>query len=297
MEQGHTLGNLRVKSAMRRQIVCLEQVKSIRHGINTIIKHKINAILIVTSDHHPAGVVSKTDIMGAYYANLPVDTPLKEIMHSPPLFCRAEESLETALEQMRANRVYRLYVIDENSKELVGALAYPDIVGLLYQYCHRCPHSHLNRQHQSGKSDAILRFKVRDLMTPEVKSLPVHTTLTSVMEALSAYRFGAMLLTDSHAHPAGVISKTDLVLTYMHGVSSAVAADKVMSAPVHSCTADSLLEEAIKKMIMADIHRLFVHDGDEKTIAGVLSLSDAARGRSGSCHGCVSSRIRIDDHG
>jgi hypothetical protein len=56
------------------------------------------------------------------------------------------------------------------------------------------------------------------------------------------------------------------------------------------------LEEAIKKMIMADIHRLFVYEDQKDTIAGVLSLSDAARGRSGSCHGCISSRIKVEDH-
>jgi CBS domain-containing protein len=75
-----------------------------------------------------------------------------------------------------------------------------------------------------------------------------------------------------------------------------VVASTVMCAPVHTCDADSLLEEAIKKMILADIHRLFVHEGNKNNIVGVLSLSDAARGRSGSCHGCVSSRIKVEEH-
>jgi CBS domain-containing protein len=297
MVQANTLRNLKVSRAMRRQIICLDQNKTIGHGINTIIKHKVNALLAVDSQLQPAGVVSKTDIMGAYYAGLPIDSPLEYIMFSPPLFCKAGDSLETALEQMRTNKVYRLYVTDDKSEDLVGALAYPDIVGLLYQYCHQCEYSHLNRKEQSSKTNAVLRFKVRDLMTTGVKSLPRHETLTTVMETLSAYRFGAMLITDENGLSVGVISKTDLALTYKHGVSPSVAAHKVMSAPVHTCDADSLLEEAIKKMVLADIHRLFVHEGNKKTIVGVLSLTDAARGRSGSCHGCVSSRIKVEDHG
>lgn len=296
MRQANTLSNLSVSRAMRRQIICLEQNKSIDHGINTIIKHKINALLAVDAQLQPAGVVSKTDIMGAYYAGLPIDSPLNYIMVSPPLYCKSGDSLETALEQMRTNKVYRLYVTDNKSEELVGTLAYPDIVGLLYQYCHQCEYSHLNRKRQACETGGVLRFKVRELMTTGAKNIAIYEPLTMVMEALSAYRFGAMLVTDENGLPSGVISKTDLALAYKHGIVHSVTAATVMRAPVHTCDADSLLEEAIKKMILADIHRLFVHEGDKNTIIGVLSLSDAVRGRSGSCHGCVSSRIKIEDH-
>ena len=296
MAQQNTLRNLSVSRAMRRQITCLDQNKTIGHGINIIIKYKINALLTVDTTRQPVGVVSKTDIMGAYYAGLPIDSPLEHIMVSPPLFCKAGDSLETALEQMRTNKVYRLYVADDRSGDLVGALAYPDIVGLLYQYCRQCDYSNLNRGSQTGKKETIHRFRVRELMSSGIRSLSMHETLNGVMEALSAYRFGAMLLTDEDELPRGVISKTDLALAYKRGVSPDETAEKIMSVPVHTCDADSLLEDAIKKMIIEDIHRVFVDDRNTKTLTGVLSLSDAARGRSGSCHGCVSSRIKIEDH-
>ncbi len=47
-------------------------------------------------------------------------------------------------------------------------------------------------------------------------------------------------------------------------------------------------------MIFAEVHRLFVYRKDPKKMVGVLSLSDAARLRSGSCQACVSSRIKIE---
>ncbi len=294
--QANTLSTLSVHRAMRRQVICLDQNKTIDHAINVIIKHKVNALLAVDSLRKPVGVVSKTDIMGAYYAGLPIDSPLEHIMISPPLFCQAEDSLETALEQMRAHKVYRLYVVDDVSGDLAGALAYPDIVGLLYQYCHKCEYSHLNPNKTAIRNGTVRRFKVRELMTSGVKSLSGHQPLSAVMEVLSAHRFGAMLITDEDGQPRGVLSKTDLALAYKHGVSPDVPAETIMQAPVHTCDADSLLEEAIHQMIISDIHRLFVHEANTDTIIGVLSLSDAARGRSGSCHGCVSSRIKIEDH-
>ncbi|MBC8430729.1 MAG: CBS domain-containing protein [Desulfobacterales bacterium] len=51
-----------------------------------------------------------TNIMGAYYASLPLETSLDNTMSSPPLFCRPDDSLDSALDIMRSNGVYRLYV-------------------------------------------------------------------------------------------------------------------------------------------------------------------------------------------
>ena len=58
---------------------------------------------------------------------------------------------------------------------------------------------------------------------------------------------------------------------------------------------DELLEDAIKIMVVTDVHRLFVRGTDTEDLAGVISLSDMARIRSGSCSACISSRIRIDE--
>ena len=60
------------------------------------------------------------------------------------------------------------------------------------------------------------------------------------------------------------------------------------------CEENEYLEIAIQKMIFSEVHRLFVYRKNPQNIIEVLSLSDAARLRSGACHACVSSRIKID---
>jgi predicted transcriptional regulator len=129
-----------------------------------------------------------------------------------------------------------------------------------------------------------------------VKSCGVNDSLLQIMEELSIYRFGAVLITDEDNLPCGVVSKTDLSISYKHGVDSQAEAKHIMSSPVRSCGEDEFLEDAIKKMIFTDVHRLFVYKNDPQNITGVLSLSDAARIRSGSCHACLSSRIKVDEH-
>ena len=89
----------------------------------------------------------------------------------------------------------------------------------------------------------------------------------------------------------GVVSKSDLIVAYKHGVSVDVEAGSVMSTPVKSCPGEAKLSDAIQQMLLKDVQRIFVHETNPAQIIGVLSLSDAARFRSGSCRACTSSRF------
>ncbi len=290
------LSHLSVKEAMRRQVIQVSKDESIEKTINYFIKYKVNALLTTDPENRPLGVVSKTDIMGAYYAGLPIDYPVESIMSSPPLFCDPYESLEAALDRMKSKGIYRLYVRESDGGEAVGILAYPDIVGLLYLYCHDCDHSHFAKKKSEANPRKQLQYRVKDVMTMNVKSYGENDTLFDIMEGLSAYRFGAVLINASDSTPSGVVSKTDLILAYKHAVPSDAPAKAIMSSPVQSCSEEDPLEEAIRKMIFSEVHRLFVHRNTPREIVGVFSLSDAARLKSGSCRACVSSRIKVENH-
>jgi predicted transcriptional regulator len=290
----HTLSGLTVSQVMRRQVIHLNLNTTIDNSINALIKYKINALLSTDSQGMPAGVLSKTEIMGAYYAGLPIESAIEDIMNTHILFSSPDDSLEDALEKMRSNSVYRLYVRGPEKTKVIGVLAYPDIVGLLYQYCHDCKYSHFQRK-KDWHFDSVRRITVKSIMTKEPKAVFKDESLIKVMEELSVYRFGALLVQDRSKVPCGVISKTDLTLAYKHGVDSRTSSESIMSMPVQSCDSNDLLEEAIRKMIYTDVHRIFIYRDAPDNLVGVISLSDAARSRSGSCHACMSSRIKIED--
>ena len=289
----NTLSGLWVRHAMRRQVVQLEEGTPISNGINKLIKYKVNAVLTTDRSGEPLGVLSKTDVMGAFYAGLPTDASVADIMSRPPLFCSEDDTLDNALKIMNSKRIYRLYVTDPSTQKVIGTIAYPDIVGLLYKYCHDCEYSHYRKSKMNGL-DPVKRYAVKDVMTKGVQSVYEDDSLLQAMEKLSEYRFGAILVKERNRTPCGVVSKTDLALAYKHGIDSVAPAKTIMSSPVESCGADDLLETAIKKMIFSDVHRLFVYQADPADLVGVISLSDAARIRSGSCHACISSRINLD---
>ena len=286
----HTLSGKVVADAMRRGINRLGVDSTVSSAISILIKYKIGGLLVTDEERTPVGVVSKTNLVGAYYAALPLDSPLEFIMTSPPLFCSSDDPLEQALELMKAHQIYRVYVKDPESDSVTGALAYPDVVGMLYEFCSRCPKSVFRKN--SG-SENIERSTIGDCMTKDIKYVASSSLMHQVLEELSRHHIGAILVTDESGRGVGVISKTDLILAYNHGIPLDTPATEVMSAPVRSCSQDDMLEEAIRQMIYSDIHRLFVNDSDSGEIIGVFSLTDAAMNRSGSCQACVASRIQI----
>jgi CBS domain-containing protein len=283
--------DLTVKEAMRRLTINLAAEASLEVAISYAIKYKVNAILITDAHREALGVVTKTDLMGAYYAGLPLDTPAASIMVGPPRFCHLDDSLDTALDRMRTHRIHRLYVRDEAPRQAVGVLAYPDIVGLLYRYCHQCE-KNLRRYQRDSEHLLADRVQLREVMTPGVFSRGADDSLVQVMEGLAAHKFGALLVTGADGEPVGVISKTDLIVAYKHRVPPEASARTVMTGRVEACDYHDILVNALRRMIFSDVSRLFVYRESPGHIVGVVSLSDAARFRSGTCRACVSSRIQ-----
>ena len=87
VKKRHVLSGLKVRDAMRRQVIKLPQTAPIDYCINRMIKYKTNSILLQDHNQRSVGVVSKTDIMSAFYAGLPIHSPGENIMMGPPLCC------------------------------------------------------------------------------------------------------------------------------------------------------------------------------------------------------------------
>jgi CBS domain-containing protein len=128
-------------------------------------------------------------------------------------------------------------------------------------------------------------------MTSEIYAHQEDDSLQTVMEGLAAYRFGAVLIKTAAGRPTGVVSKTDLILAYKHGLSVDTSAQHVMTAPVKVCDGKAPVVSALRTMIFSDLHRLFVYQDFPQNLVGVISLSDVARFRSGTCRACLASQI------
>ncbi|MGB5616029.1 MAG: CBS domain-containing protein [Desulfobacterales bacterium] len=293
IEQRSILSGMLVQEAMRKRVIWVSRETTLSDCTNRMVKNKVAAVLVTAGDDRPVGVVSKTDLISAFYAGLPVETAAADIMAAPPLFCFPDDSLESAIDQMHARGVHRLYVSGTETERVIGTLAYPDVVGLLYRYCRACGKSVSKVRRGTEDETNGSRLRVGDVMTTSVRACKTDDTLAEVIEELTTHRCGAVLIRNPAGHAAGVISKTDLVIAYKHGEKTGIPAKVVMRRPVLSCDANDFLSLALQQMLLKDVQRLFVYKDDPARIVGVLSLSDSARFRSGSCRACTSGRLIV----
>lgn len=293
-KQKSVLSGLTVRDAMRRLVVHLFGDATIAQAIREMIKFKVNAVLVAGERSQALGVVSKTNILGAYYAGLPVSSPLTDIMVAPVLFCGIEEPLDTVLDKMRSHNIHRIYVSHALTDQAVGVVAYPDIIGLLYRFCHRCEKSTIRTSSGSSREKLADHFHVSELMTPSAHECSDTSSLVHVMESLISQRLRTVLIKDRSGVPVGVVSMTDFIIAYLHGLPHEAEVKSIMSSPVRACNQDEPLVMAIQKMIFSDVQNLYVYKKNPRNIVGILSLSEIARVRSGSCRACLVSRIEID---
>jgi predicted transcriptional regulator len=287
------LSGRRVKDAMRRPVASLDREASLEAAMARLIKYKLGALLVTDEADRPVGVVSRSDLVLAYYAALPLTASVREIMFTQPEFCAEDEGLAEALGRMRDARIHRLFVTGPDGG-VVGTLSYNDVVGLLYRLCRRCDRSLYGRTGAPDPGDPV---RVNEVMTPGVTAHPADDTLAAIMDGLFQTGQGAVLIVHAGGGPVGVVSKSDLMLAYRHQRPVDSPAEAIMSAPVQVCGLKEPLLDAIHRMIFPDVHRLFVHDPAEDRIVGVVSLSDAMRFWSGSCKACRPARIEIDPGG
>jgi CBS domain-containing protein len=126
-------------------------------------------------------------------------------------------------------------------------------------------------------------MRVRELMQQDVKTVGVDSGINEAIVTLTDCHISALPVVDSGGRMIGVISSTDIL------TSEAEAADRVAretlfeDTPVrdlmtlHPITVgpDADVKEAAQAMLYADVHRLFVVDGDR--VAGVISTTDIMR--------------------
>ncbi len=278
---------------MRKQVVRAGSQRSLGYCINRMVKHKVGALLITNDTHRPVGVLSKTDLISAYYAMLPLETAAGDLIAGAPITCYPDDMLEDAIDLMHTNGIHRIFVQGAELGTIAGTLAYLDIVGLLYKYCRTCHKSTAKARTSHGVAEPV-RLIVKDVMSTAVVSSREEDGLTGVIEKLTAHKCGAVLVENEAGKASGVISKTDLVLAYKHDQPIETPSREIMHVPVMTCAAEDHLAEALQQMLILDVQRLFVCGEPSDEIIGVLSLSDSARFRSGSCRACMSGRMLVE---
>ena len=126
-------------------------------------------------------------------------------------------------------------------------------------------------------------MRVRELMQTEVKTIELDASVNEAVATLTEYHISALPVVDGMGRMVGVVSTTDILTSEAEAEDStareALFEDTIVRdiMTLHPLTVspDTEVKEAAQQMLYAEIHRLFVVNGER--VVGVISTTDIMR--------------------
>lgn len=106
--------------------------------IEVISGRKQGALLVTNEDHQPVGVISKSDLILAYFHDLQLEGPAGSIMRHPVLTCESKALLADTIQRMFVSDVKRIFVRDDKDGPISGVLSLSDATRFRSGTCRAC---------------------------------------------------------------------------------------------------------------------------------------------------------------
>lgn len=126
-------------------------------------------------------------------------------------------------------------------------------------------------------------MQVAELMQRNVRTVGSDASIAEVVLSLSDAHVSGMPVVDKSGRMIGVVSASDVLTAEAEAESRNVGRQlledtsvrEIMTARPYTVAPEEDVREAARQMLYADVHRLFVAEGDR--LVGVLSTTDIVR--------------------
>lgn len=127
----------------------------------------------------------------------------------------------------------------------------------------------------------MLDIQVKDVMSKDIVSARLGSTLKEISEILVKHRIRAVLVRDEKGNPWGVISTRDIVCSMTRADFNTLTAEDIITRDLITIGPGSTLRDAAAKMMEHNVQRLFVdhpsHLKGRLTIVGIITMTDLIR--------------------
>jgi len=126
-------------------------------------------------------------------------------------------------------------------------------------------------------------MKVAELMQRNVRTVGSDATVADAIVSLADGHISGMPVVDAGGKGVGVLSTTDLLTAEAEAGDAAARqsllentlVQDIMTPRPFTVSPDEEVREAARQMLYADVHRLFVAEGDK--VVGIISTTDIVR--------------------
>lgn len=117
-----------------KNLICVVRGTTLQYAAQLMKQYHVGGIVIVDSDEgksKPIGIITDRDIvLEAVAENLPLDTPIEEVMSKSVSTVKMKDGIASVVEKMEMEGVRRMVVVDEKGNAC-GLVSSDDILQLL----------------------------------------------------------------------------------------------------------------------------------------------------------------------
>ena len=119
--EGHLVSDI-----MKKDVISIDEAKTIKDAANMMNEARIGSI-IITKDDVPIGILTERDFVTKIAAKeIPLSTPLSEVMTKPLLVIKPNQTVWEAAEIMKNMEIHRVAVQEGN--KIIGMVSTTDLV-------------------------------------------------------------------------------------------------------------------------------------------------------------------------
>lgn len=278
---------MKVKDVMSDEVVVMQDTQQVAYARNLMLKHGFSRIVVVNQQGNPVGIVTERDITqklrgnGPTWRRRPIDKiAISRVMNKDLITVSPGENVKEIVELMLKNDISSLPVVDQDG--LAGIITKTDLMRVYNDKC-------------TG------RWKVSDLMTPEVITVNENHAINHVISLMEEHKIGRIVVIRDN-EPVGMISSENISFAQVDdpetGVNveriyfvrpvaegeenrnartiSMLTAGDIMNEDLQQLQPDSDASQAAELMIEKDISGLtVVNDGE---LVGILTKTDIIKG-------------------
>lgn len=273
-----TLGDV-----IARQGPCLSVTEdaSARDLASVLVKHRVDAIVVLTSDNALAGIATSRDVAKTIARNNDLDSiTAAHVMTANPITLPPTNTPANALALMREGRFRHIPVVD--GTQVLGVV---DVLSLAYDAITRLQVSY--NMIPTRRAIDLMRAARDNIEKPTLRpilqgaklaTLSRTDTVAKACETIATHHVAAIVIVDEKGILDGIFTCTDLikrVVAKQRDPTQVLLADVMTSNP-DSAGPDFTILESLQRMQACGFRHLPVVEDESRVVVGVVDVLQLA---------------------
>lgn len=220
-----------------RDVFCLASQSSLGEAARVMSRQRFSSIVVTDEAHHPLGILTERNILGAIHKGAPPETALHEAMSAPVIVLPERSDILEGYQVCLREGIRHLVLVD-GAGVVSGVVSETDF------------RQHLNLTALAG------RRRIGTIAKRSGIVMPPDTRLLQALELMHAQRKSCVVVTE-HERPTGIVTERDVVRFYSSNLQwQEVSLREVMQSPVLTIAYHASTAEAAERMLEHKVRHL-----------------------------------------